>query len=345
MHPEVHAFRRGWRALAVVFVSALGLLGIVGSGSVDAPECSFFSGSCNPSGVPIEPIPMALVVPARLTVQAGGTAVFSAQSNIGIASYQWQRSSDGGQTFVDIAGATASAYSLSNVQLSDDAVVLRVRVQGGGSSAGSTAVATGRLAVSSLPGVVFEDADFQPAGWAVTATAVPPQGGPTQSAERLAAGGNPGAYRSMVHAMTAGPSSLRVFHVSLSASYDPPSQGAIHVIDYREDCIRQGTGTSAGNVQATLLLEQGGRRYVTLASTLCTAAVWAAVDGINSQGAADFVQVDGPVCQAGASCPDFAASAAPLRFGFTRRVALSAGQPAGTVVHGLDNWKLTVWRR
>ena len=110
-------------------------------------------------------------------------------------------------------------------------------------------------------------------------------------------------------------------------------------------CIRQSTGTSAGNVQATLLLEQGERRYVTVASMLCTAAVRAAADGFVSLGVADFMQVDGPVCPAGASCPDFSASAAPLRFGFTRRVALSAGQPAGTVAHGLDNWKLTVWRR
>ena len=110
-------------------------------------------------------------------------------------------------------------------------------------------------------------------------------------------------------------------------------------------CIRQSTGTSAGNVQATLLLEQGVRRYVTVASMLCTAAVRAAADGFVSLGVADLMQVDGPVCPAGASCPDLSASVAPLRFGFTRRVALSAGQPAGTVAHGLDNWKLTVWRR
>ena len=158
-------------------------------------------------------------------------------------------------------------------------------------------------------------------------------------------GGNSGAYRSMVHAMTAGPSALRVFHASLSASYDPPSQGALNVIDYREDCSRQGAGTSSGNVQATLLLEQGARRYITVASTLCTAAVWVSGNGFNSLRATDFVQVDGPVCSPDASCPDFAASAAPLRFGFTRQVALLAGQPAGTVVHGVDNWKLTVWRR
>ena len=344
MRTENLASRRVWRAVAVAVVSALGLLGIVGSGSVDAPECSFFSNTCNPSGLPIDPLPMALVVPARQTVQAGGTAIFSAQTNVGAASYQWQRSSNAGQTFVDIAGATAAAYSLSNVQLSDDALVLRVRVQGGAGAA-SSAVATGRLAVSSLPGVVFQDADFQAAAWTVTAVADPPQGGPTHSEERLAAGGNPGAYRSMVHAMTVGPSALRVFHTSLSASYDPPSQGAIHVIDYREECFRHSTSTSASSVEATLLLEQGARRYVTPTHVVCSAAVWVSGGGFLSLGAADFVQIDGPACQTGASCPDFAASAAPLRFGFTRRVTLSAGQPAGTVVHGLDNWRLTVWRR
>lgn len=344
MRTEIPASRRVWQAVAVAVVSALGLLGIVGSGSVDAPECSFFSNTCNPSGLPIDPLVTALVVPGRQTVQAGGTATFTAQTNVAGASYQWQRSSDSGQTFVDIAGATATAYSLSNVQVSDDALVLRVRVQSG-AGAGSTAVATGRLAVSSLPGVVFQDADFQPAGWAVTATADPLTGGPTHSEERLAAGGNSGAYRSMVHAMTAGPSALRVFHTSLAASYDPPSQGAIHVIDYREECFRHSTSTTGTSVEATLLLEQGARRYVTPTHVVCSAAVWVSGGGFLSLGAADFVQIDGPACQASTSCPDFAASAAPLRFGFTRRVALSAGQPAGSVVHGLDNWRLTVWRR
>lgn len=341
MRLELHLSSPWRRACAVVAVTVLGLLGIVGSGSVDAPECSFFSNTCNPVIGPIDPIAIAAVAPARLSVQAGSTAAFSASSNLSAASYQWQRSSDGGQNFVDIAGATASVYTLSNVQLSDDAVVFRVRVQGGS----STATATGRLAVSALPGVVYEDIDFQAAGWAVTAIAEPAQGGPTHSEERLPAGGNPGAYRSMVHAMTAGPSVLRVFHASLAASYDPAAQGAINVIDYREDCIRQGTGTSTSNVQITPLLEQGGRRYVTRGTPLCVLQPWTSITGFVSLGAADFVQVDGPACQAGASCPDFAATAGPLRFGFTRRVELPAGQTAGTVVHGIDNWKVTVWRR
>lgn len=346
MRPEFHLPSTWRRTGAVAAITAIGLLGIVGSGgSVDAPECSFFSSTCNPGGGSVEPSAAALVVPARQSVQAGTTAVFSAQTNVAAASYQWQRSSDAGQTFADIAGATSAAFTLANVQLGDDALVFRVRVQGGAASAGSTAFASGRLAVSSLPGVVFEDADFQSALWVVSATADPTQGGPTSSEERLATGGNPGAQRSMVYAMTAGTSALRGFHAALSANYDPPSQGAINVIDYREDCIRQSTGTATANVQATVLLEQGGRRYVTATSMLCTAAVWATSDSFLSLKAADFVQLDGPPCRAGVSCPDFAASAAPLRFGFTRRVVLAAGQPAGTVVHGLDNWKVTVWRR
>lgn len=344
MQTERPAYNVWWRAVALAAVSALGLLGIVGSGgvSVDAPECSFFSNSCNPVIGPIDPVAIASVAPARLSVQAGSTAVFTASSNVAAASYQWQRSTDGGQNFVDIAGATSPAHTLNNVQLSDDAVVLRVRVQGAGATA---AVATGRLAVSPLPGVVHEDGDFQPAGWVVTAIAEPAQGGPTHTQERLAAAGNPGAYRSMVHVMTAGPSALRVFHASLASSYDPASQGAVNVIDYREDCVRQGTGTSARSVQTTPLLEQGGRRYVARVVALCTMQSWSSATGLSSLGVADFVQVDGPVCPAGAACPDFAATAAVLRFGFTRRVDLSAGQAAGTVVHGLDNWKVTVWRR
>jgi hypothetical protein len=64
----------------------------------------------------------------------------------------------------------------------------------------------------------------------------------------------------------------------------------------------------------------------------------------SSLAAQDFVLLDGPACGAGDSCPDFSASAAPLRFGFVRNSQALAGV-AGTIAHGIDNWKVTVWRR
>jgi hypothetical protein len=57
--------------------------------------------------------------------------------------------------------------------------------------------------------------------------------------------------------------------------------------------------------------------------------------------AADFELLDGPVCPAGETCPDFSASAPRIRFGFVR-FAQSNTTPT---VHGIDNWKVTVWRR
>jgi len=49
-----------------------------------------------------------------------------------------------------------------------------------------------------------------------------------------------------------------------------------------------------------------------------------------------------PPCAAGESCPDFSATAAPMRFGYWR---ISYGMTGDTIAHGIDNWKVTVWRR
>jgi hypothetical protein len=67
-------------------------------------------------------------------------------------------------------------------------------------------------------------------------------------------------------------------------------------------------------------------------------------DQIPSLQAGDFTQVDGPACGSGPPCPDFSAAGAPLRFGFERRVGLPAGLAAGSIEHGIDNWRFSVWR-
>ena len=46
--------------------------------------------------------------------------------------------------------------------------------------------------------------------------------------------------------------------------------------------------------------------------------------------------------EVGETCPDFSASAAPMRFGYWR---ISFGGPGGSIAHGIDNWKVTVWKR
>ena len=57
---------------------------------------------------------------------------------------------------------------------------------------------------------------------------------------------------------------------------------------------------------------------------------------------ADFRLFDGPACATGEACPDFSASGAPMRFGYWRA---SLGNPGGSIAHGIDNWKVTLWKR
>ena len=52
----------------------------------------------------------------------------------------------------------------------------------------------------------------------------------------------------------------------------------------------------------------------------------------------------GQACAAGERCPDFSAAAAPIAIGFVGSAALPAGAAPGTVLQGVDNWKVTFWR-
>lgn len=331
------------RRLALTGIVLLGLVTIVGSGGgSDGPQCSFFSDVCNPIVEPPGALPIAQVFPRRATVRVGGAVELQVQV-VGIVrpTYQWRRSFDGGRSFVDIGGATGTSYTLANVQLQDDGAQFLVSVQGSASAVAAPA----RVAVSSMPGVVFQQGDFPLADWAVTSVADPALNGPTHTEAQATLGGNPGGFRSLVHVMSPGPSALRVLHALPLASYDPALQGAIYVIDYTEDCIRPTSNPSSLVLDSGLLLEQAGRRYTTAATSYCASAQWFTMAPSTSLAAADFVLLDGPACGVGESCPDFAFTAAPLRFGFVRHSALAAGQSAVSIEHGIDNWKATVWRR
>lgn len=343
-NPEHRVDQSGWRrslARAAIVLLSLGGLGGCGA-SVDAPDCSFFSNTCNPTVGPIaiEFPPIALVFPSRQTVQAGATATFTVNTSAANPSYQWRRSSDGGLTYADIPGANGLSYTLASAQLADDGATFGVEVRSNGVS---LTPGGARLAVSSMPGVVFQDGEFAAADWAATAVAVPAQNGPVNAEEQATAGGHPGAFRKMTYMLTAGPSSLRVFNTALAASYDPAALGAAYVIDFSEDCAVFSGG--AALVVSSLLVEQGGRKYIARASNSCASAAWTPLMPASSLGEADFVLVDGPACAAGQSCPDFSATAAPLRLGYVRDASVTAGSAAGSIEHGIDNWKVTVWRR
>ena len=339
MRTEVMTSSAWLRGIAVACIGAIGLVTIVGSGggSLGFPDTSYVNipGCCS---FP----PLAAVYPARLTVQVGGPATFGVNTTATNPSYQWRRSSDAGHTYVDIVGATGQTFTLAGAQLPDDGALFLIDVRSNGVS---TVQATAKLAVSSMPGIVFSDSEFSPSDWLAIAIANPPQNGPTSSEEQVTTGGHPDAFRRMGHVLTAGPSSLRVFNTFQTASYEPSSQGAVYVIDFTEDCIVTSISPPLSYIRSTLLIEQAGRRYTVKGSNLCANGTWLTLPVWSSLVASDLTQIDGPVCGAGESCPDFSGGATPLRFGYVRDATQAAGAAAGSIVHGIDNWKVTVWRR
>ncbi|CAN5266357.1 hypothetical protein BH11PSE10_BH11PSE10_19130 [soil metagenome] len=328
--------------------AAIGIAALVGCGGTSTPpECSFFSNTCNPviGPITIPSQPFAWVDPQRASAQVGETVVLQViVSGVDQASYQWRRSADGGLTYVDIPGAAARMLTLAGLNLSDDGTLFQVDVRSNGSSV--LKPAGGRLAVSSMPPVLFQDGDFATTDWVTNAIAVPAIAGPAASADHAASGGNPDAFRSMTYSLSAGASTLRVFNLASRTDYNPASQGAVKVIDFAEDCNVTRASTSIGFVKSYLLVEQGARRYVAKAQNACANSnAWHALPLVSSLAATDFVLADGPACTAAEPCPDFSATAAPLRLGYVREATQAAGSPAGEIAHGIDNWRVSVWRR
>ena len=327
------------RGLALAGISLLGLVAIVGSGggAIGFPDCD--PPICS-DGPPPPPRPSAAVQPAYVTALVGTPVTFTAlSSNIpGTLSYQWRRAPGIGSSFVEIPGATGKSYSLPSVNLGDDQAVFLVTVTG---SQGAVPSLIAHLAVSATPGLVFEDSEFRPADWLVSPIADPGQVPFVHTDERITTGGNPGAFRKMVFEVPQGAGSSRLFYTSPSSTYDPATQGAIYVIDYSEDCIAlQNSQTT--NTVSNLVIEQGGRRYLSNTNGDCVLSTWSAVASRASLGVTDFRLFDGPACNAGESCPNFSSSASPMRFGYWR---IAFGAPGDVVAHGIDNWKVTVWRR
>ena len=191
--------------------------------------------------------------------------------------------------------------------------------------------------------VVFEDGDFLESDWVVTSLPSPAEGVPTFSQARVATGGNPGAFLSETYNIPATIGQVLIFHSKVSADYHPTSQGAIHLIEFTMQCK---SATPLTWVTFGPLFEQGGRRFAAEdprrfgTGVYCGANDWRSSGGLMSA-----LLVAGSACGAGESCPDFSASAAPLRFGFM--VVERSIVPGATLraVNGYDNWKVSVWRR
>lgn len=329
------------RRLVQAMIAALGMVAIVGSGGGgDDANCSFWSDTCEPEFGPIPPIPSATIGPQRVATQVGGTLVFRVQSNLLQPVYSWCRLPAGGSACTEIAGATSDQYTLAGANLADDGATFRVTVTG--SNGGATA--SSRVAVSAMPGVVFEDGEFLEAGWAVSSVVSPLDNPPTFSATRAAAGGHPDAFRTATYDFASVPGSVRTYYSALSAVYDPAVQGAIYVIDFGEDCLHGGDSNLLSYTGP--MIEQAGRRFVaSKAAVYCLANTWSAVRRA-SLDASDFELVEGPACGSGESCPDFSSNGLPVRLGLMAGADLSGGLvPPVRTSHGFDNWKVTVWRR
>jgi len=322
------------RFLAHAMVAALGVLTIVGSGggAIGFPDIDWGGGG---GSIPL--LPHVNVLPFRPTVQAGTIVLFETEvlNATPPVSYQWRRNG------VNITGATGPTYTLGGAQLGDDGAQFSVTVIAGNGAATGGVV----LRVSPLPGVVFEDANFPVSNWTVIATAQPAENGPTHTESQAADGGNPDPYRSITYQVPPGPSSLRLVHFAVAATYDPATQGAIYTIDLAEDCSRRSfsSGLIFTGLSHSPMFEQAGRTYTPRDWHGSCTFVWSGMS-VRSLRADEFT-FSGPACGTSEQCPDFSATAAPLRFGFVTNLGLATGSSAGSVVQGIDNWKVTVWRR
>lgn len=334
-----HVLLNWVRGIALVLLTAVGLIAIVGSGGGALGLPSDCPPGLNCNAPP--PSPAANVQPRHITALVGTPVTYSAETaNVaGSLTYQWSRSSDGGVTYSEIAGATGKTFSLAGVNLGDDGAMFHVVVRANN----AVVDAVSHLAVSATPGIVFEDGEFQPADWLVTPFADSNEPAPAHTEERVATGGNPGAYQKMVFQLPQRALSGRVFYTSLVAAYNPQTQGAIYVIDYSEDSISL-QANDVTSTKSAMMLEQGGRRYVANLRDFAPIipVSWGAVASNSSLRAQDFNQWDGPPCQTGESCPNFSALGPPMRLGYWR---ISFGVQGDSIAHGIDNWKVTVWRR
>jgi hypothetical protein len=156
--------------------------------------------------------------------------------------------------------------------------------------------------VSGTPGIVFQDGEFLDANWLIAPLSDANEPAPVDTEQHVDSGGNPGAWRASTFKVQG--LSGRVFYSSLASIYDPSKQGAINVVDYAEEWTHE---ASRGSLTPD-----------------------------------DFMIFDGPACGVGESCPDFSATAAPMRFGYFR---IAFGVAGDSIGHGIDNWRVTVWRR
>lgn len=116
-----------------------------------APALISMLGCSTGSGTPAQPAvvaPTITVHPSAQSIIAGQNASFSVTAAGTSISYLWRRSTDGGASFTDVAGATNATLALTAVPLTDNAHQFRVVVS---NSAGSVTSNAAPLTVNPVP--------------------------------------------------------------------------------------------------------------------------------------------------------------------------------------------------
>lgn len=139
--------RLGARATATVaMILAILLAGCGGGGGGTSP----------PAAVTVT------AQPSSASAVTGGGVTFTVAALGDNLVFQWQRSSNAGVTWVDLAGATAASYVIAAVNLSDNGSQYRALVTSGGTTV-TTAAVTVRVAASTLSSRLSGAAFYDPA--------------------------------------------------------------------------------------------------------------------------------------------------------------------------------------
>lgn len=178
--------------------------------------------------------------------------------------------------------------------------------------------------------IVVSDPNFAASDWSATVYFTS-GGGATHGESAPGSGGNPGAFRSMTHAIPPS-SSFGVLHEFLPYTYSPSVSGPLDSLTYSEDRVEFNPPFAGAAIGANPALVQGGVAYfgpnITFSNT-----TWQTVR-LRSLTAASFTS-------ANATHPDFGSTGGPIRFGFARSNT-STATGFGTL-HGIDNWSYSLY--